>query len=558
MPLNKPNYGDLNWHIALNAALDYLDSKLGTQGPTGPAGAGSNLGSVTQSIVPSVDNLYTLGTPTKRWESLHIGPGTIYITDDVLGTEAGLQVSDGILYINGAYQLQVGNLKFVNNNIESIQPNVDIDIGLTTSSGRIVLNRNIRIASGKSLTFGDGTVQTTAASAIVGPTGPTGASGTNGATGPTGATGPQGPIGPAGQQGSQGNAGPTGATGALGPTGATGPQGVGIQIKGSFATRAAFNAATLIGSPGDVWLIVDDGSLLLWNPSGSTWVDIGDVLGPTGPTGPSVTGPTGPTGAASTVTGPTGSQGPVGPQGTQGPTGPTGAASTVTGPTGPTGAIGVTGPTGPQGLSVTGPTGPQGIQGATGPTGPASTIAGPTGPSGPTGALGPTGPQGVQGLQGVQGPTGPTGAASTVTGPTGATGPAASSEFTAWTSYTPTWTASTTNPTIGNGSITGNYKQIGKTVWFRILITDGSTTSEGSGNYSVSLPVAPITGSIFTFMGSAGTGTFLIYGISTAGSTTLPLYAQTSTTTTARMTPTYPTNIGTGDTISISGTYEVA
>lgn len=27
MPLNKPNYGDLNWHTPLNTALDYLDGQ---------------------------------------------------------------------------------------------------------------------------------------------------------------------------------------------------------------------------------------------------------------------------------------------------------------------------------------------------------------------------------------------------------------------------------------------------------------------------------------------------------------------------------------------------
>ena len=32
-----------------------------------------------------------------------------------------------------------------------------------------------------------------------------------------------------------------------------------------------------------------------------------------------------------------------------------------------------------------------------------------------------------------------------------------------WTSYVPVWTASVTNPVIGNGTITGSYTVIGKT-----------------------------------------------------------------------------------------------
>jgi len=62
----------------------------------------------------------------------------------------------------------------------------------------------------------------------------------------------------------------------------------------------------------------------------------------------------------------------------------------------------------------------------------------------------------------------------------------------AWTAYTPAWTATTTNPTIGNGTITGAYLQMGKTIvgmWAKVVA--GSTTTFGSGFYSLSLPVAP-------------------------------------------------------------------
>ena len=59
------------------------------------------------------------------------------------------------------------------------------------------------------------------------------------------------------------------------------------------------------------------------------------------------------------------------------------------------------------------------------------------------------------------------------------------------TAYTPTWTASTTNPTIGNGTITGEWWTIGnKFLHVVITITLGSTTTVGSGNYSIGLPAA--------------------------------------------------------------------
>jgi len=122
--------------------------------------------------------------------------------------------------------------------------------------------------------------------------------------------------------------------------------------------------------------------------------------------------------------------------------------------------------------SAVGPTGPTGAPGAD------STAIGATGP---TGGVGPTGP------------TGPQGAASTVTGPTGATGPTGSFGITPWTIYTPVLTASTTNPVIGNGSITGRYVNIGATIIGEIRIIAGTVGfNRGSGAYSVSLPTPAV------------------------------------------------------------------
>jgi hypothetical protein len=61
----------------------------------------------------------------------------------------------------------------------------------------------------------------------------------------------------------------------------------------------------------------------------------------------------------------------------------------------------------------------------------------------------------------------------------------------AWTAYTPVWTAPTTNPVLGNGTLTGQYMaQNGKTIHYRIVLIMGSTTTYGSGMYLLSLPVA--------------------------------------------------------------------
>lgn len=238
----------------------------------------------------------------------------------------------------------------------------------------------------------------TGATGNQGPPGAQGAQGATGAAGSIGATGPQGPPGAQGPQGSTGQAGATGATGAQGPTGAagpagpTGPQGVSVRILGSVPTQADLPSSG--NTQGDGWITEDSGDLWMWN--GSTWTDVGKVVGP-----PGAQGPQGPIGA----TGATGAAGPQGQQGLQGQTGATGSIGPA-GPAGPTGATGSIGPAGAQGQ--------QGPVGAAGPTGATGSI-GPAGPTGATGAVGPVGPAGATGATG---PAGPTGA----TGPMGPTG----------------------------------------------------------------------------------------------------------------------------------------
>lgn len=74
----------------------------------------------------------------------------------------------------------------------------------------------------------------------------------------------------------------------------------------------------------------------------------------------------------------------------------------------------------------------------------------------------------------------------------------------AWTSWGTgaSWTASTTNPAIGNGTWEGKYLQAGKFVKFSIQITMGTTTTYGTGNWQLAFPV-PETARRWTFQGVA-------------------------------------------------------
>lgn len=54
--------------------------------------------------------------------------------------------------------------------------------------------------------------------------------------------------------------------------------------------------------------------------------------------------------------------------------------------------------------------------------------------------------------------------------------------------YTPTWTAASSNPSIGNGTIAATYSREGRKVTTSIQITMGSTTAYGSGRWRFSKP----------------------------------------------------------------------
>ncbi|MFF7023064.1 hypothetical protein ACFY97_18925 [Streptomyces klenkii] len=64
---------------------------------------------------------------------------------------------------------------------------------------------------------------------------------------------------------------------------------------------------------------------------------------------------------------------------------------------------------------------------------------------------------------------------------------------TVWSSYTPSWTATTTNPSLGNGTIAGSYMKVGTTCSVFIKLVIGSTTNRGSGTYKFSLPFTAAT-----------------------------------------------------------------
>ena len=151
-------------NLAIGTTNDNITFFVGSPETTDSIISVANATTITYSVdlMPSVDAEYLLGRPGQRWKGIYVGTGSVWINDISLGTDAELTVDNGVLYVNGAYQLQVGQLKFFENTIESTTGGTDIQIGLTTSTANLVLNRNTVIATGKSLVFGTGGLQTVA------------------------------------------------------------------------------------------------------------------------------------------------------------------------------------------------------------------------------------------------------------------------------------------------------------------------------------------------------------------------------------------------------------
>jgi len=135
----------------------------------------------------------------------------------------------------------------------------------------------------------------------------------------------------------------------------------------------------------------------------------------------------------------------------------------------------------------------------------------------------------------------------------------------AWIAYTPTITADGGGFSLGNGTISGRYKQLGKTVHFHAKFIYGSTTSPGSGHWNFGLPVAAQNAN-FTFAaaildsgvawyGGIGNGNYTGSTTSFAVNVTSPNAAVSTWVVVGNG---GPFSWGSADNITISGSYEAA
>ena len=127
-----------------------------------------------------------------------------------------------------------------------------------------------------------------------------------------------------------------------------------------------------------------------------------------------------------------------------------------------------------------------------------------------------------------------------------------------WTAFTPTFGASAGSPALGNGTIGGRYKRLGKTVTFTAKMTWGSTTNSGTGFLRFGLPSARIStvdflGDAMLLDSSAGTAGYVTATCLAGGTDNFVLIGAAAG---GFVTNTIPFTFGAGDIVRWGGTYE--
>ena len=119
------------------ATLDNTDITLN-------AGAGGNI--ITHSdILPYTTNVWSLGSPARRFKEIWFGTGTIYVQDETLGNDQALGAKDGNFYIKGGAGLEVGEWILRDNTLQIKDSTRDVYIGSLGATADIIFNRAVRV-----------------------------------------------------------------------------------------------------------------------------------------------------------------------------------------------------------------------------------------------------------------------------------------------------------------------------------------------------------------------------------------------------------------------------
>jgi len=242
----------------------YVDSKIGTSGPTGATGT-PGMGSIGNNDVGvmylknntiatditainqrkvvggtmSVGTLYNFIKDPSTNSLKYTGPGGRFhiVTTfnfnggarDIYGFYIGKNTNDATPLDPDADRISESEV-YINSNQSQDQPAagaIQTVLDLNTNDRVFFIVQNRETTAGLTVEFMKFVITSiTAEKGATGSTGPIGPTGSQGIQGPTGSQGIQGPIGPTGSTGLVGPTGATGDAGLIGPTGATGDTGL--------------------------------------------------------------------------------------------------------------------------------------------------------------------------------------------------------------------------------------------------------------------------------------------------------------------------------------------
>jgi hypothetical protein len=102
---------------------------------------------VATSIIPTVDNTQDLGSPSKRWRDVYVGPGSVTIgsltISDVAGTFT-VNTDDSTPAILSVPEVNTGSIRYFQNNIIGTNSNEDIVID-TSGTGKLQVLTDINM-----------------------------------------------------------------------------------------------------------------------------------------------------------------------------------------------------------------------------------------------------------------------------------------------------------------------------------------------------------------------------------------------------------------------------
>jgi len=126
--------------------------------------------------------------------------------------------------------------------------------------------------------------------------------------------------------------------------------------------------------------------------------------------------------------------------------------------------------------------------------------------------------------------------------------------FPVWFNFTPVWTATGTNPVLGDGTIVSKFKIDGGLLTWTGVLTMGSTTTFGAGNYYFTRPVpvaAPTRYYGFGYVRKAGVANYSFMIQTSSAETELRYFIDiTPGTNNSFLTPTYPVTFAANDTVA--------